>query len=234
VGGLNGYVISGSSNDLLVSRLIEVGDSPQLNNMLFIFLNDRASEAVFSEVLIQNRSILLRKAIPRWSVKYDERIRLHSRAYILRILPEAIRMETAKYLENEIIENLDSSVFDDDILSLIPPTKLVAIVAHINEEIRNNLADRIEEIELDADLEIEAQDNYDGVTRFLSDMEMLLVEDGEIHQKLHELEEQVKEAISRIEDRKQELEEEWEGEDVIPVRVSDTISARSLFSDVDD
>ncbi len=228
-------VISDSSRDLLVSRLLEVEDSFQLNKMLFGFLNDRASEAVFIEVLKQNKSILLRKTVRSWTSKYDERIKLHSRAYNLRILPESIRMETAGYLENAILENLDSGIFDDDnVLSLIPPSRLVPIIAKINAEIKNTLTDRIEEIEENADLDIEPEDNFDDIKRFLNDMEILLSEDDEIYQRLHELEDQVDEAISRVEDRKQELDEDWEGEDVIPVKVSAPLSARSLFSDIDE
>lgn len=228
-------VISNSSRDLLVSRLLEVEDIPQLNKKLFGFLSDRASDAVFTEMLKQNKSILLRKTVNSWTSIYDERIKLHSRAFLLRILPESIRIETAEKLENEILDNLDSRIFDDDnILSLIPPTRLVRIIVKINEEIKNALSDRINEIEVNADLEIEPEDNFDDVKRFLCDMEILLSEDEEISQRLYELEEQVNEAIHRIENRKHELDEEWEGEDVIPVKVSIPSSPRSLFSDIDE
>ncbi len=228
-------VINDSSRDLLVSRLLEVEDSLQLNNMLFGFLTNRASDAVLTEVLRQDKSILQRKAVRTWSLKYDERVRLHSRAYNLRILPEKIRMETAEILEKAILGNLDSGIFDDDnILSLIPPSRLVAIIAKINEEIRSTLSDRIEESEENADLEIEPEDNFDDIKRFLNDMEILLSKDEEIYHRLHELEEQVGEAISRVENKKQQLDEEWEGEDVIPVKVSAPLSARSLFSDIDE
>lgn len=228
-------VISDSSRDLLVSRLLEVEDSPQLNNILFGFLNDRASEEVFTEVLRQNKSILQRKALRSWILKYDERIKLYSRAHKLRILPEPQRMETVEYLEARILGNLDGSVFDDDdILSLIPPTRLISIVIKINEEIKNSLADQIEEIEENADLDIEPEDNFDDIKRFLIDMEILLSGDDEIFQLLHELDNQVDEAITRVDDRKQESVEEWNGEDIVPVRVTERMSARSLFSDIDE
>jgi len=144
-------------------------------------------------------------------------------------------METARQLENAILEDLDSGIFDDDnILSLMPPTRIVKIIARLNEEIKATLANRIEEREENADLDIEAEDNFDDIKRFITDMEILLSEDEEVYQRLQELEEQVQEAISRVEERKQELDEEWEGEDVIPGKVSSALGARSIFSDIDE
>ncbi len=151
------------------------------------------------------------------------------------MLPEPQRIETVKYLEARILGDLDSGVFDDDdILSLIPPTRLITIVIKICEEIKNSLADRIEDTEENADLEIEPEDNFDDIKKFLIDMEILLSEDDQIYQLLHELENQVDEAIARVESRKQESDEEWDGEDIIPVKITERVSARSLFSDIDE
>ncbi|MGR8980995.1 MAG: hypothetical protein ACU84H_13015 [Gammaproteobacteria bacterium] len=228
-------VISESSKDLLVSRLLEIEDIPYLNKKLFAFLNDRATEAVFTEVLKQDKSILQRNSIRSWSAKYEDKIRLHARAYKLRQLPESIRAITAKYLEDAIIENLDSCIFDEDeILSLIQPTRLVSIIAKINAEIKNAISDRIEYIEENAVLNIEPEDNFEDIKRFLSDMKILLAEDDEICQRIDQLDEQVDEAISRVRDQKQELDEVWDGEDIIPVKVNAPLGARSLYSDIDE
>ncbi|MGR9037768.1 MAG: hypothetical protein ACU83O_14470, partial [Gammaproteobacteria bacterium] len=211
-------------------------DIPYLNKKLFAFLNDRATEAVFTEVLKQDKSILQRNSIRSWSAKYEDKIRLHARAYKLRQLPESIRAITAKYLEDAIIENLDSCIFDEDeILSLIQPTRLVSIIAKINAEIKNAISDRIEYIEENAVLNIEPEDNFEDIKRFLSDMKILLAEgDDEICQRIDQLDEQVDEAISRVRDQKQELDEVWDGEDIIPVKVNAPLGARSLYSDIDE
>jgi len=228
-------VINDTSRDLLVSRLLEVEDDLQINKMLFNFLNERASEVVFTEVMKKDKSILLRKAVHSWTFKYDERIRLYSRAYNLRILPDSIRAETARQLESAILENLDSGIFDDEkILSLIPPTRIVKIIAKLNEEIKTTLASRIEEREEYADLDMEAADVFDDITRFIADMEILLSDDEEVYQRLQELEVEVRGAIYRVEERKQELDDEWEGEDIIPGKVSAALGARSIFSDIDE
>ena len=227
-------VISNSSNDLLVSRLLEVEDEVSLNGKLFTFLNQRASETVLRKVLLQQESILERKVAPSWSLGYSEEIKLHARAYKFRILPESIKTITADKLEKALLEELDSRIFDhEDILALIQPTKLIRIIAKLIVQIKEVLPDLIYDAENDADLEIEPDENFDNVKRFISDMEILLRDHDDSCQALHELTTQMDDAITRISYKRRDKSERWEGEDIAPVIVMAASKSRSLFSDVD-
>ncbi len=228
-------LISETSNDLLVSRLLEVEDDITLNTKLFSFLNGRASETVFTNVLLQETSIFERKVRNSWTLKYDESIKLHARAHKLRILSQSIKSNTASKLENALLENLDSGIFDnEDILALIQPTKLIKIIVQLIVQIENILPEKIAEIEEDADLEIEPEDNFDDINRFVTDMEILLDEHSDVCLLLNELNDQVKDAVSRIATRKLDEDEQWEGEDIAPVKVVAPSGSRSLFSDIDE
>ena len=59
-------------------------------------------------------------------------------------------------------------------------------------------------------------------------------EDDDIHVKILELHDELKQAISEVRARVRNLEEEWVGEDVVPVKVTQSTGARSLFSDIDE
>ncbi len=228
-------VIGESSNDLLISRLLEIEDDISLNTKLFAFLNERASEAVFINILSQEDSILKRKVRRSWTLKYNEDIKLYARAYKFRKLQSSIKADTASRLENAILENLDSGIFDDeDILALIQPKKLIEIIVQLIIQLEDTLPAKIEEVEEDADLDIEPEDNFDDISRFILDMEILLYAHSDACDCLNELSSKVKEAISRISDRKCDDGEEWDGEDIVPVQVTATSLSRSLFSDIDE
>lgn len=227
-------VIGEASNDLLVSRLLEVDNEVALNTKLFAFLNDRSSEAVFRNVLSHNKSIAGRKVRRSWTLKYDESIRLQARAHKLRILPDQLRAAAAIRLEYELLDNLDSGMFDDeDILALIQPTVLARIVGQIIEKINNTLERTISDTEDEADLDIEPEDNFDDINRFIRDMKFLLFESTDVCRRLEELSDSVNEAISRVAERKDDEYEEWHGEDVVPVKLAAPSGSRSLFSDID-
>ncbi len=228
-------VIGESSNDLLISRLLEIEDDISLNTKLFTFLNKRASEAVFKNILSQEKSIFKRNIKRSWTLKSDEKIKLHARAYKCRMLPQSMKADTASKLEKAILEDLDSGIFDDEnILALIQPKKLIEIIVQLIVQINDTLPIKIDEAEEAANLEIEPEDNFDDISRFIADMEILLYDHSEACNLLDELSVKVKEAISRVSDRKIDEDEEWEGEDVVPVKVTAPSLSRSLFSDVDE
>ena len=111
-----------------------------------------------------------------------------------------------------------------------PSSKLVYIIVRLITKIRNTISEKIDEIEENADLDIEPEDNFDDIKRFLSDMDGLLPEDDEINGCLFELNDQVSKAVLRVEDRREDPDEEWEWKDTVPVKVTVPMGPRSLFS----
>ena len=228
-------VVPESLSDLLVERLLEAENEPRINRMLFSFLNYRASENVLKAVLEQNLSVLYRTNAYAWRLNSDDKIQLQARVHKFGLLPLDLREKTAEYIERKIVEDLDCSILDDDdVLGLIPASRYFSLVIKLRTEIQENITNRIDSILEEADLETDPDDCFYEVDRFLSDMEDILSEDEDVQEKILELQDQMEQAITELRDKVRDWEEEWAGEDVVPVKVTKPTSARSLFTDIDE
>lgn len=125
-------VIPASATEHLVTRLLGVPDTPDLNQELFDFLVIRASEPVLRSVLMQNPSVLTRSSPRSWRIGSNRRIQLLGRAHRFGILGADIRVDVTDELENAALKEFDASFMDDEeILGLIPPSRLVRLVTRL-------------------------------------------------------------------------------------------------------
>ena len=228
-------IVPESLNDLLVERLLETEDEPNINRLLFAFLNSRAPESILRAYLDQDPSVLYRNSAYTWYLSTDDKIQLIARAHKFRLVPPELIEKTAKYIEQKIIKDLDCSILDnDDVLGIIPATRYFLLVVKLRVEIQDAISNRIESIVEEADLEVEPEENFYEVDRFLSDMEDIMSEDDDILEKISELQDELEQAISEVKDKIRDSEEGWDGEDVIPAKVTKPTGARSPFSDIDE
>lgn len=229
-------VVPESLNDLLVERLLETPDEPHINNRLFNFLNSRASDNVARAFLEQQISVLYRNVNFVWRLSTDVKLKVIAKANKEGLLPNDLKIKTSQYIENKIINDLDCSILDDDnVLAIVSPTRYFSLLIKLRTEIQENLSNRIEEVSEEADLESEPEDSFYEIERFLSDMENIMQDDEEIQEKISELQNEMEVAIEELRERVNALEEEWIGEDIAPVRITEEpLGARSLFSDVDE
>lgn len=227
-------IVPESLNDLLVERLLETEDEPNLNRMLFGFLHSRASEGVLKSFLEHGMPMLYRNNSYACFLSLDDKIRLHARTHKIGLLPSELREETAQYIERKISEDLDCSVLNsNDILGIIPATKYFSLLLKLRVEIQENISGRIVEIVEEADVDTDPEDIFDEVKMFLSDMEDIMSEDKNIQEKILELHKEIDKATSVLQGRVNDMDVEWEGENVLPVKVAQTTGTRSIFSDID-
>lgn len=231
----NSIVIPDSLNDILVSRLIEIPDEPNLNNQLFGFLGARSSDEVFVRVVKLKPEILRRKSIQYWSLYSNNKISMHARALTLGVLPYDLRVESAEKIEDGILVKYDSSVLDEDhILGLIPPTQLLSLSIRLRSIIFDNIPNYIDQITEEADQYIDPSDNFDEIKEFLDGVEELYEEDEDVQEILSEIHSQIDSSIEAIEENHEDSKVDWEGEDIKPKNILATKGNRSIFSDIDE
>ncbi len=229
-------VVPESLNELLVERLLEAPDVPQINNKLLSFLNSRASDSVFRTFIEQKSSVLNRNIGFVWRLGADVKLKVIAKANKEGLLPYDLKEKTSQYIESKIVNDLDCSILDnDDILAIVPATRYFSLLIKLRHEIQENISNRIDVISEEADLDSEPEDSFYEVEMFLSEMESIMHEDYEIQEKIIDLQNEMEQAIEELRDRVNALEEEWIGEDIAPVRITEEpLGARSLFSDVDE
>lgn len=228
-------VVPSSVNDLLVSRILETPDEPGLNRTLFGFLCERASEFVLRDVLKQDPAVLEREAYVHWRLYDDPKMHLYAHVHKLGLLSGTLRDEAVNRLDKAIFDDLDGSFLDDDhLLSLIPPTRLLSLSVRLRDELFENLPEHVESITGRADLDIEAEENFDEVRSLLGTLGNVFDGDDHINEKIDRVEEFISTAIDEIIEQKQDTSSEWESEDIAPHKVSKSLGNRSMFSDVDE
>lgn len=230
-------IVPDSLKDLLVDRLLETADEPNINRMLFGFLSSRASESVLKSFLEQGMPMLYRNNAYAWNLRSDDKIQLHARAHKLGLLPLELREETAEYIQRKITTDLDCSILDsDDVLGIVPATKYFSLVLKLRVEIQKNIEHKIETILEEADEDAVPEDHFDEVRSFLSDMGDIMPEDIDIQDKISDLHDEIEQAIKKLQARVNDFAEEpeeWKGVDVSPVKITQSTAPRSLFCDID-
>lgn len=150
--------------DVLVDRLLSVPDETFPNGSLFRFLADRASVAVFRKVLAGDPSIFERDM---WSSSHawiNPKFNVHARAHSLGILPDHCREETATLLEDAALSDFDLSFLENEaLLSLMPARKLFALGAKIRMAFESEIEEKIYEIGSTADLDSDAESNFETI-----------------------------------------------------------------------
>jgi hypothetical protein len=180
-----------------------------------------------------------------------------SRAHRLGIIDDITRDNAVDTLENAIFFNNDLSFVDsDDILSLIPPTKIMRLTVRMRRELLGELSDKVSAICDEPDLDIDPEDNYQEFNSYLYSLRLFFDDDPDACDTISNIEGEVEGAIDEIRRKKVERErargrqslrdedEEWSdrASDGLPpnhsvrLPLADQLDEkpRSVFSDVDE
>jgi hypothetical protein len=121
----------------------------------------RCFEGVVIEATARGRAKILCLCCSRHSLRA-------SRAHRLGIIDDITRDNAVDTLENAIFFNNDLSFVDsDDILSLIPPTKIMRLTVRMRRELLGELSDKVSAICDEPDLDIDPEDNYQEFNSYL-------------------------------------------------------------------
>lgn len=234
-------------DETLIDRLAATPDEFHPNYMLFDFLVDRASDAVFEGLIRRCPDILERRAWRSQLITYDPKIGVYARAHRLGLLPKVLRLWAADELEGAVGHQIDLSFFDnDEMLALIPPSRLIALGARLRGELLPKLGDHIDGIVADADLDDEPVSHFKNVNGALNLIEELPL-DAEGEALISDARDNVRTSILILKERKDEHDRKNEDEDdgvdwtsIATENASHLTSsaappdARSLFEDVDE
>lgn len=238
----DGLVIPTTLDDPLVNRLGRTPDERHRNWLLFHFLSYRASEAVFAKVIRQFPDVLRRSCWQTDISGNDPRIATYARTHHLGLLPDDLRMEAADNLESSACSNLDVSFFDEeDMLTLIPPLRLVGLGLALRTTVLPSLEERINEIVDIADLDEEPESHFKKLLGMLDRLETIGV-DSAATDLIDEARDQVNQSVQALEESRQERDEKSEDDSdwthLVTQKKESTSSAsadtnRSVFDDVD-
>jgi hypothetical protein len=243
-------------NGLLVQRLLETPDEPGLNRQLFSYLADKASEAVFRDLIDKAPGFLGRAGIASWRAAYDPKVRTYARAQSLNLLPVEFRDYMASTLENDLFDALDVSFLDNEnILQLFSVSTLLGLIARIKGDLISRFEANIDTCQEEADLDIEPSDNFDDISSSVSELVTFLEDkDTEAHESAQYLLTAIDHAVEKVAERKDERQRERERDEWMWSELSDSVrpprsdptvvrsaqaipsaspNPRSIFSDVD-
>lgn len=236
-------VIPTALDDALVARLGRTPDEWHRNWMLFHFLSYRASDSVFAKAIQQFPDLLQRSCWHTDLVGNDPRLNAYARAHHNGVLPDDIRLEAADSLESAALRDLDTSFFEEEnMLALIPPSRLVGLGLALRATILPSLAARVDEIAEEADLDEEPDSHFKKLLGVLDRIEAT-AGDSDTASMIDDTRDQVKRSVKAIEERKREHEESSEDETdwthIVTQKKEDSpptppiTTKRSVFDDVD-
>jgi hypothetical protein len=239
-------VVPATLDDILIARLGHVPDETSMNTRLFRFLSDRASNAVFCRIVGADPGLLDRLAWTSSEIYVDAKVCTHARALKHGLLDDSLRPKVSQRLEAAVVEDFDLSFFqDDDILALIPPSRLLTLAINLRVETLPAVPDRVAEAAQEADLDIEPEDHFENFTNGLDIVEGLAGHDASTAELIDFAREAIAEAVADLKERKEahdsDHSEEWDYMSSLSSRSAGQptrstlgqISKRSVFDDVD-
>jgi hypothetical protein len=230
-------VVPATSFDALMGRLIDTPDASGLNEKLFLFLVERCPASVTKMVLEFDPSILTRHGETHsWQrIGWNSRLRLHGLAQCLGILENALRWSAAYELEDAALRNFDLSfLHQEELLELFQPLDLMRLTGKLFNLLNDAVGDRISELADSADPDSDLDDHFDQISTFLRDIEDVVSDNGDLQPKIQELEGELTGAKASVKASKSDEESGSFWDRVVPGKVRDSTTGRSIFSDVDD
>ena len=231
-------VVPASSFDTLVTRLQEVPDEGSLNERLFLFLNRRATNEVFREVLTLKPDLITRKGAPSpWlGIANHAEIRFHAKAYSMGILDEDVRYSTCEMLTDAATYHLDVSFLtEEDILAMFNPHELMRLTFRLVAMLEDKIPDVIDDLTCNGDADSDIDDQFSSVDSFVRKMQYIAVEDERVVGRLGNLENDIEEAKAKVKARKSEEEDDGSFFANVPsATLAKETATRSIFSDVDE
>lgn len=245
---MDAMVVPATLNAQLVGRLIATPDEAQRNWSLFFFLAYRASDEVLRQAIAADGVLLKRRTWGSTVIHHHPRMRVLARVHRLGLLPESLRGEAADDLERAALD-FDMGFFDDqDLLALVPPTRLLALGLRVRGATLQTLEDKIGTVSDEADLDEDPSDQFHALRTSLDSLADL-VDDDEAAELISTARRQIEEAVQSLSDkieerdraRREEADPDWDAvlsklsEDLEPMATSTTQSRpRSIFEDVDE
>lgn len=231
-------VIPTSSFDSLVTRLQEVPDEGYLNERLFQFLNRRATNEVFREVLTLKPDLITRNGSPSpWSeIANHAEIRFHAKAYSMGLLDEDVRYSTCESLTDAATCHLDVSFLsEEDILDMFKPHELIRLTVMLVAMLEDKIPDKIDDLRRDGDADSDIDDQFSSVDSFVRRLQYIAVSNEHIANRLDDMENAIEEAKAEVKARKSEDEDDGSFFTNVPsATLAKETATRSIFSDVDE
>lgn len=204
---VDAFTVPSNFNNILVRRLSNTPDEPRQNQALFEFLDRRADDAVFREVIKNDEEVLNRRFDTYGTVIDNPRVRVHAKAFSMNLLPESLRKETTRHIVGKVT-GLDLSFLQDDrILALVPPLILVSLGSKIRMEIEA-IGEEISAIGEGADLEADAEGHFSEMYEALGAFEALVSTNADDDEVLKSAYESIQNEITSIEERQADKREE--------------------------
>jgi hypothetical protein len=231
-------VVPERSFDTLVMRLQEVPDEGTHNEQLFLFLNNRATNEVFRNVLTLKPDLITRKGSPSpWSeIANHAEIRFRAKAYSMGFLNEDIRYSTCDALIDSAKDDLDISFLsEEDILAMFKPNELIQLTFRLVTMLEDKIPNKIDDLAVNGDADSGIVSQFFNVDSFVKMMQHVAYRDKCIVNRLEDLEWKIEEAKSEVEARKSEDEDEGSFFTKVPsATLAKETATRSIFSDVDE
>lgn len=229
-------VIPASATEHLATRLISTPNELDANRDLFDFLIHRASESVLKAVLAKDSSVLERAASKYWRIGWNRRVQLLARVHHLGLLSPELRDEVTEELERAALTEFDASFMNkDEVLALIPPSRIVRLTTRLVDLLDDGVPQRITELAEEADPDSDLVDHFDDIQSFVTRLQEAFDEDTAAQQKLGVLDHQIEKVMEEVSKRKSDKDEEEFWPNVTPAKVTTAPrQGRSVFSDVDE
>ena len=231
-------VVPASSFDTLVTRLQEVPDEGNLNERLFLFLNRRATNEVFLEVLTLKPDLITREGSPSpWSeIANHAEIRFHAIAYSMGLLDEDVRYSTCEILTDAATFHLDVSFLSEEgILAMFKPHELMRLTVRLVAMLDDKIPDKIDDLTSNGDADSDIDDQFSSVDSFVRKMQYIAEWDERIVDRLDDLDNAIEEAKAKVKARKSEDEDNGSFFTNVPsATLAKETASRSIFSDVDE
>jgi hypothetical protein len=165
-------------------------------------------------------------------------VQLYARVHQLGLLPAEERELIASELEDAALERFDASfINEEELLALIPPTRIVRLTNRLLGVIEDVAQDRVDEMIDEASSSSEGADFFDDMRGFLKELEEAFADNGPARKSLRRMLDKIKDAVDQLDDAAAEASDnaaadtEWDA--VAPAKVVPVVIGRSVFSDVD-
>ncbi len=229
-------VVPARSFETLVTRLLEIPDERELNELLFQFLNRRATEEIVRRVLALDPDLVAREGSPRpWLdiVRFAE-VRFRAKASSYGLLDEGNRKATCDALVDASTYHLDLSFLsDDEILALFKARELIQLTFRLIGMLQDEIPSKISSLADDADADSDIDDQFSKVDEFVRKLQYV-GEDSHVIDLLQDLEHSISEAKDVVRARKSDEDSDDSFFANVPSGTStQAAESRSIFSDVD-
>jgi len=252
-------IIPQSLNEPLIERILEAAQDSSNIGRIQRFLAYHASDEVCRTVIVQKPKILTQSGSLYWSIHFDSKIKLHTRALSLGVLPDSVRRESAARLETALFQDYDVHFLSDNaMLSLFKPDFLIQLKDKIKEELLPNIPDAISDIEqnVDYDDEFEPDSVFEEMEGAISQLGDFFSGDDAAEDLIYDAENAIYDSTKTVSDKQKELsrrseedhdhyEEEWREhyrensrnsiQKPKPIIITKMVNRpRSTFSDIDE